>query len=365
MAEQNSCSVETDKTIMSVHQPEVVDIEAVTRDNVPLMEEKILTGVGGNFLSPEDVTSSEGPKSIREESNSPSREIITSGKTITSTEESIPCTGETISQSEENSSTLEIIPRTEESRSAIKQVILTAKETCLSSELALPSVQQIHSTADETMSFHNQTNVPREQTVVTPQKTIISTEKIHQPSEETILATENVTSFTSGTVIPEVISIQSLGPEFEIISSSSMIEEEIIPQSSPLENSTDGELSEAEQGILLPPEAAFEKEGEADRNVRNNRTNKNDDDMEADEEIYLEEFQQRNDLEPPSTSPLLSCQPESPTNTECAEEQLRSSKRSEITKHSYSRYNTVSYRKIKKGITKQRIDEFESMLQTN
>ncbi|KAG8430560.1 hypothetical protein GDO86_020385 [Hymenochirus boettgeri] len=36
--------------------------------------------------------------------------------------------------------------------------------------------------------------------------------------------------------------------------------------------------------------------------------------------------------------------------------------RPDILKHSYSRYDTVSYRKIRKGNTKQRIDEFESMM---
>ncbi|XP_073501788.1 ermin [Phyllobates terribilis] len=36
--------------------------------------------------------------------------------------------------------------------------------------------------------------------------------------------------------------------------------------------------------------------------------------------------------------------------------------RPDISRHSYSRYDTVSYRKIRRGNTKQRIDEFESMV---
>ncbi|KAM6175922.1 ermin isoform 2-T2 [Erethizon dorsatum] len=37
-------------------------------------------------------------------------------------------------------------------------------------------------------------------------------------------------------------------------------------------------------------------------------------------------------------------------------------KKGDISRSAYSRYNTISYRKIRKGNTKQRIDEFESMM---
>ncbi|NXI75212.1 ERMIN protein, partial [Rhipidura dahli] len=43
-------------------------------------------------------------------------------------------------------------------------------------------------------------------------------------------------------------------------------------------------------------------------------------------------------------------------------EQLGLGKKNDISRHSYSRYNTISYRRIRKGNTKQRIDEFESMM---
>ncbi|XP_014821999.1 PREDICTED: ermin [Calidris pugnax] len=43
-------------------------------------------------------------------------------------------------------------------------------------------------------------------------------------------------------------------------------------------------------------------------------------------------------------------------------EQPSPGKKNDISRHSYSRYNTISYRRIRKGNTKQRIDEFESMM---
>lgn len=44
------------------------------------------------------------------------------------------------------------------------------------------------------------------------------------------------------------------------------------------------------------------------------------------------------------------------------EEQPVLGKKGDISRNAYSRYNTISYRKIRKGNTKQRIDEFESMM---
>ncbi|KAM5280107.1 ermin [Ctenodactylus gundi] len=44
------------------------------------------------------------------------------------------------------------------------------------------------------------------------------------------------------------------------------------------------------------------------------------------------------------------------------EEQPMLGKKGDFSRSVYSRYNTISYRKIRKGNTKQRIDEFESMM---
>ncbi|XP_003224650.1 ermin isoform X1 [Anolis carolinensis] len=48
--------------------------------------------------------------------------------------------------------------------------------------------------------------------------------------------------------------------------------------------------------------------------------------------------------------------------TEKPDELTGTLRKNDISRHSYSRYNTISYRKIRKGNTKQRIDEFESMM---
>ncbi|XP_060113089.1 ermin [Heteronotia binoei] len=59
---------------------------------------------------------------------------------------------------------------------------------------------------------------------------------------------------------------------------------------------------------------------------------------------------------------FLPINPRNNSPVEKPNDQPSSMKKSDISRHSYSRYNTISYRKIRKGNTKQRIDEFESMM---
>nr|XP_013800591.1 PREDICTED: ermin [Apteryx mantelli mantelli] len=73
------------------------------------------------------------------------------------------------------------------------------------------------------------------------------------------------------------------------------------------------------------------------------------------EESCLKKQENGKEVSPP-TSPTCNSQPEKPG------EQPGVGKKNDISRHSYSRYNTISYRKIRKGNTKQRIDEFESMM---
>uniref|UniRef100_A0A7N4PRH2 Ermin n=1 Tax=Sarcophilus harrisii TaxID=9305 RepID=A0A7N4PRH2_SARHA len=94
--------------------------------------------------------------------------------------------------------------------------------------------------------------------------------------------------------------------------------------------------------------------------------NDNGDEDEEEDEVRLIEFKKGNggashfkeEGDVSEDSPLSS--PSSHPMT--PEEMLALGKKNDISRHTYSRYNTISYRKIKKGNTKQRIDEFESML---
>ncbi|XP_033021137.1 ermin [Lacerta agilis] len=63
-----------------------------------------------------------------------------------------------------------------------------------------------------------------------------------------------------------------------------------------------------------------------------------------------------------SSKDFLSASASCNSQTEKPAEQPSLVKKNDISRHSYSRYNTISYRKIRKGNTKQRIDEFESMM---
>ncbi|XP_010217808.1 PREDICTED: ermin [Tinamus guttatus] len=73
------------------------------------------------------------------------------------------------------------------------------------------------------------------------------------------------------------------------------------------------------------------------------------------EESRVEKQDNGKEASPPA-SPTCNSQPEKPGEPPGA------GKKNDISRHSYSRYNTISYRKIRKGNTKQRIDEFESMM---
>ncbi|NWU31307.1 ERMIN protein, partial [Dyaphorophyia castanea] len=69
-------------------------------------------------------------------------------------------------------------------------------------------------------------------------------------------------------------------------------------------------------------------------------------------------LQQRDGGKKPSPPAIPGCN----SPLEKRGEQLSLGKKNDISRHSYSRYNTISYRRIRKGNTKQRIDEFESMM---
>ncbi|XP_038194223.1 ermin isoform X1 [Arvicola amphibius] len=73
---------------------------------------------------------------------------------------------------------------------------------------------------------------------------------------------------------------------------------------------------------------------------------------------HSEGFQLKEENHPSEDSPLSS--PSSQPGT--PDEQPMLGRKGDISRNVYSRYNTISYRKIRKGNTKQRIDEFESMM---
>ncbi|XP_028625167.1 ermin isoform X2 [Grammomys surdaster] len=107
---------------------------------------------------------------------------------------------------------------------------------------------------------------------------------------------------------------------------------------------------------------------EEEEEVWNEEVNEEDGDecAEEEDEVRVIEFKRKHREGSPSKeesleredSPLSS--PSSQPGT--PDEQPVFGKKGDIARNSYSRYNTISYRKIRKGNTKQRIDEFESMM---
>ncbi|XP_012781248.2 ermin isoform X2 [Ochotona princeps] len=104
-----------------------------------------------------------------------------------------------------------------------------------------------------------------------------------------------------------------------------------------------------------------------EQEVWDEEINNDDDDCNDDEDEvrviefkkkYEEGFQFEKEDDAREYSPL--CSPSSQPVT--PDEQPTLGKKNDISRNTYSRYNTISYRKIRKGNTKQRIDEFESMM---
>ncbi|CAH2305564.1 ermin [Pelobates cultripes] len=79
-------------------------------------------------------------------------------------------------------------------------------------------------------------------------------------------------------------------------------------------------------------------------------------DKENGEEYLPEDLSEENGLNKSHSESPSGSHPDSTSGHHATEN------RPEISRHSYSKYDTVSYRKIRKGNTKQRIDEFESMM---
>nr|XP_004651912.2 ermin isoform X1 [Jaculus jaculus] len=107
-------------------------------------------------------------------------------------------------------------------------------------------------------------------------------------------------------------------------------------------------------------------EHDEEKDVWNDETNDGDDCDGDEDEVRVIEFkkkyeessQLREEGSASEDSPLSSpgSQPGTP------DEQPMLGKKGDVSRNAYARYNTISYRKIRKGNTKQRIDEFESMM---
>ncbi|XP_045416265.1 ermin [Lemur catta] len=108
-----------------------------------------------------------------------------------------------------------------------------------------------------------------------------------------------------------------------------------------------------------------EEEQEVWDKEMNNDDDDDDDCHDDEDEVRVIEFKKKHEEgsqfkeedEASEDSPLSSA-----SSQLTPDEQPTLGKKSDISRNAYSRYNTISYRKIRKGNTKQRIDEFESMM---
>lgn len=120
-------------------------------------------------------------------------------------------------------------------------------------------------------------------------------------------------------------------------------------------------------GFRKPSQVDVFRSKHDEQEVWDEEISNDDDDYKDDEdEVRVIEFKKKNEdgsqlkeegharEDSPLSSP--SSQPVTP------DEQPPFGKKGDISRNAYSRYNTISYRKIRKGNTKQRIDEFESMM---
>lgn len=113
------------------------------------------------------------------------------------------------------------------------------------------------------------------------------------------------------------------------------------------------------------PAGSAEPRGNAAREEEEEEAAEEDEDTEEDEVQVIEMKKESSEASRPQQRDKQPSSPGSPgcnSPLEKAGEPPSLGKKNDISRHSYSRYNTISYRRIRKGNTKQRIDEFESMM---
>nr|XP_054492475.1 ermin [Agelaius phoeniceus] len=113
------------------------------------------------------------------------------------------------------------------------------------------------------------------------------------------------------------------------------------------------------------PAGSAEPRGNAPREEEEEEAAEEDEDTEEDEVQVIEMKKESSEASRPQQRDKQPSPPGSPgcnSPLEKAGEPPSLGKKNDISRHSYSRYNTISYRRIRKGNTKQRIDEFESMM---